>query len=117
VVEDPDEPERYDREAVVVLDDWTDGLGPTPAAILTSLRRSGGMGEMKDQRHDAAHDERRAGWLACRCGRGDRLRPLPGQRPSPEDPATLAARLGERLRLVNAAANTAFRIALGGHRR
>jgi hypothetical protein len=48
VVEDPDEPERYDREAVVVLDDWTDGLGPTPEAILASLRRSGGMGGMND---------------------------------------------------------------------
>jgi multicopper oxidase len=34
VVEDPEEPGRYDREVVVVLDDWTDGLGPSPAAIM-----------------------------------------------------------------------------------
>jgi len=36
----------------------------------------------------------------------------------PEDPATLAARPGQRLRLrlINAAADTAFRVALGGHR-
>jgi multicopper oxidase len=31
IVEDPAEPGRYDREAIIVLDDWTDGVGrPRP---------------------------------------------------------------------------------------
>ena len=30
IVEDLAEPGRYDREAVIVLDDWTDGVGSLP---------------------------------------------------------------------------------------
>ncbi|WP_424214037.1 multicopper oxidase family protein [Streptomyces sp. BI20] len=43
IVEDPREPLSYDREWVVVLDDWVDGVeGSTPESVLAELR--GGMG-------------------------------------------------------------------------
>ncbi|MFD4399100.1 multicopper oxidase family protein [Kitasatospora sp. NPDC058478] len=45
IVEDPREPLRYDKEWVVVLDDWVDGVdGSTPDAVLAELAR--GMGGM-----------------------------------------------------------------------
>ncbi|MFE0102180.1 multicopper oxidase family protein [Streptomyces sp. NPDC059009] len=43
IVEDPKEPLKYDKEWVVVLDDWVDGVqGSTPDAVLAELRK--GMG-------------------------------------------------------------------------
>ncbi len=45
IVEDPKEPLKYDKEWVVVLDDWVDGVdGSTPDAVLAELRK--GMGGM-----------------------------------------------------------------------
>jgi FtsP/CotA-like multicopper oxidase with cupredoxin domain len=44
IVEDPDEPARYDHDWTVVLDDWIDGTGYTPDQVLAALR--GGMGGM-----------------------------------------------------------------------
>jgi FtsP/CotA-like multicopper oxidase with cupredoxin domain len=38
IVEDPAEPGRYDREAVIVLDEWTDGVGETPDHSLPASR-------------------------------------------------------------------------------
>ncbi|WP_447037035.1 multicopper oxidase family protein [Streptomyces sp. DSM 118878] len=39
IVEDPKEPLRYDKEWVVVLDDWVDGVaGSTPDGVLAELR-------------------------------------------------------------------------------
>ncbi|MFJ7248157.1 multicopper oxidase family protein [Kitasatospora sp. NPDC098652] len=47
IVEDPKEPLRYDKEWVVVLDDWVDGVdGSTPDAVLAELAK--GMGDMGD---------------------------------------------------------------------
>ncbi|WP_328925394.1 multicopper oxidase domain-containing protein [Streptomyces sp. NBC_00190] len=40
IVEDPKEPLSYDKEWVVVLDDWIDGVGgATPDAVLAELRK------------------------------------------------------------------------------
>ena len=44
VVDDPDEPGGYDDEWLVVLDDWVDGTGRTPDAVLDDLRSGGGSG-------------------------------------------------------------------------
>ncbi|MFH8343500.1 multicopper oxidase family protein [Streptomyces sp. NPDC018045] len=45
IVEDPKEPLAYDKEWVVVLDDWVDGVdGSTPDAVLAELSK--GMGGM-----------------------------------------------------------------------
>ena len=42
IVEDPREPLAYDREWIVVLDDWVDGVdGSTPDTVLREL--GGGM--------------------------------------------------------------------------
>ncbi|ARF58433.1 multicopper oxidase family protein [Streptomyces gilvosporeus] len=48
IVEDPKEPLTYDKEWVVVLDDWVDGVdGSTPDAVLAELGNGmGGMGGM-----------------------------------------------------------------------
>ena len=48
IVEDPAEPGDYDREWVIVLDDWTDGgVGPDPDTVLAKLKAgAGGMAGM-----------------------------------------------------------------------
>src|SRR5512139_1858233 len=47
IVEDPNEPGRYDHDWTVVLDDWIDGTGHTPDQVLAVLRQGmGGMGGM-----------------------------------------------------------------------
>lgn len=42
IVDDPNEPGSYDAEWVVMLDDWTDGVGSSPAQIYDGLRNSPG---------------------------------------------------------------------------
>jgi FtsP/CotA-like multicopper oxidase with cupredoxin domain len=113
VVEDPAEPGGYDQEAVVVLDDWTLGVGPTPEQLQDRLMAQGGMmrggmAMMGQGRGSAA--------LGGSGGQIDYPRYLLNGRP-PTDPPTIRAKPGQRLRLrvVNAAAETAFRVALGGH--
>lgn len=110
IVEDPAEPGRYDRELTIVVDDWVAGVGLAPEEILKNLQ-SGGMqmgpgGQMA--RSDALGGDA-----------GDVNYPLflMNGRP-PKDPPTFAAKPGERIRLriVNAGAETAFRVAVGGHR-
>ncbi len=117
LVDDPAEPGRYDHEQVVVLDDWTDGIGPTPEQLQAWLAAQGGMmgqggmGMMGQSGQDASPV------LGGTGGQIDYPLYLLNGRP-PADPPTIHARPGERLRLrvVNAAAETAFRLALGGHR-
>ncbi|MFD4657437.1 multicopper oxidase family protein [Kitasatospora sp. NPDC058444] len=54
IVEDPKEPLAYDKEWVVVLDDWVDGVdGSTPDAVLAELAQ--GMGGM-DHSGGSGHD-------------------------------------------------------------
>ena len=44
IVDDPKEPLAYDKEWIIVLDDWLDGVdGSTPDRVLHQLRPSGGM--------------------------------------------------------------------------
>jgi multicopper oxidase len=127
VVEDPAEPGRYDREAVIVLDDWTDGVGETPDRILARLQANGmdhtGMAGME---HSMAGMDHGAGKPAKAKASGplgddtgDIRYPLYlANGRQARSPATIAARPGDRvrLRIINAAADTAFRLALGGHR-
>jgi multicopper oxidase len=134
IVEDPAEPGRYDREAVVVLDDWTDGVGETPDRILARLQANGmdhagmpGMDHgMAGMDHDMAGMDHGGGVpdqakpsTPLGDDTGDIRYPLylvNGRQA--RSPATLSARPGDRvrLRIINAAADTAFRLALGGHR-
>lgn len=111
IVEDPAEPGRYDREVVLVLDDWTGGLGASPEQNLEDLR----AGRGPHAQHAAGGGPRSE--LLAGPG-GDVTYPLylvNGRQP--RDPFVFDARPGERLRLrlVNAASDTPFRVALGGH--
>ena len=107
IVDDPAEPGRYDLELLVVLDDWLDGTGRTPDEVMRDMRR--GAMEMGSRPRSAVLGG----------DGGDVTYPyylvngrLPGA------PETLRARPGQRarIRIVNAGADTAFRVALGGHR-
>jgi multicopper oxidase len=110
VIDDPAEPGTYDAEWVVVLDDWTDGIGPNPEQILATLTQDSGsgFGIMGGMSHVGMGGMRG----------GDVAYPLylvNGR--APTDPDVLAARPGQRvrLRLINAGADTIFRVALAGH--
>lgn len=139
IVEDPKEPLSYDKEWVVVLDDWLDGVdGSTPDAVLAELRK--GMDMSSGGGGHSGHGSMNmpaapAGSSAPASGgpsrvlmggeseilgkdAGDVAYPhyLVNGR-TPEDPSVFTARPGDRIRLriVNAGGDTAFRIALGGH--
>jgi FtsP/CotA-like multicopper oxidase with cupredoxin domain len=114
IVEDPREPLSYDREWTVVLDDWLDGVdGSTPDAVMAELM--GGP---------ATHPSRMLGQRprSVLLGRGE-----PGHVDYPlylvngrtaDDPSVFTAKPGDRIRIrfINAGGDTAFRVALGGHR-
>jgi FtsP/CotA-like multicopper oxidase with cupredoxin domain len=116
IVDDPHEAGDYDEELVVVLDDWSPGLGATPEKLLADLRAGSsahtgdmdgmagmtGMAGMSEGMSDAG-DVAYPAYLA-----NGRL---------PTAPTTFAARPGQRvrLRMINASADTTFDVALGGH--
>ena len=110
VIDDPREPGGYDAEWVVVLDDWTDGVGPSPDQILAGLKRGGGsMGGMNMG----------GGSMGMGGDGGDVAYPMylvNGR--APNDPDVLTAKAGQRVRIrfINAGADTIFDVALGGHR-
>jgi FtsP/CotA-like multicopper oxidase with cupredoxin domain len=111
IVDDPQEVTKYEREWILILDDWTDGVGKNPDEILAELMQGkgrdssnmggmSGMGSMTDMTS------------------GDVTYPmyLINGRPS-NDPDSFSARPGERIRLriINAAADTIFHVALAQH--
>ncbi|MGW3208111.1 multicopper oxidase family protein [Streptomyces sp. NPDC001135] len=129
IVDDPREPLSYDKEWVVVLDDWVDGVnGSTPDRVLDQLQPGPGM------------SMGRAG-MAMGPGRGgvptgpsrmlrtsySRMLESPGGSVAypyylvngrlPANPPVFRCRPGDRvrLRIINAGSETAFRVALGGH--
>jgi multicopper oxidase len=123
VVEDPGEVVRYDREAVLMLDDWTHGIGPSPEAVLANLQRGGMRHPGQAGGHHGHHGAGEAATFdptsPLGAHAGDVRHPLylvNGR--SPRSPTVLKARPGQRIRLriVNTAADTAFRLAVGGHR-
>lgn len=137
IIDDPREAGDYDVEFIVVLDDWIDDAGATPDQVLTQLR-SGGM----DARFQTAVQagqivDRSQAWryhvpesLAnppagiAPVSAASRLAGsvdfpfylLNGRLPTA--PETFRAKPGQRarIRLINAAGATVFRVALGGHR-
>lgn len=129
VVDDPGEPGRYDQEWVVVLDDWVDGTGRTPDRVLADLQQAGGdgsMGGMEGMDHGSMMGGSMGGMhgmggmqSSLLGGAGDIVYPhyLVNGRVA-TDPVTLSAKPGQRVRVrfVNAGSDTAFRVAVGGHR-
>ncbi|MGI5399441.1 multicopper oxidase family protein [Streptomyces sp. CA-135486] len=129
IVEDPKEPLSYDKEWVVLLDDWLDGVdGSTPEAVLAELNHgmAGHSGEHMPSM--ASPTGKTKGPSRVRTGATSRL--LGGEAGDvhypyylingrlPDDPAQFTAKPGDRIRLriINAGGETAFRVALGGHR-
>ncbi|KZM68813.1 multicopper oxidase family protein [Nocardia terpenica] len=118
IVEDPADGTDYDLEAVVVLDDWLDGVnGRDPDKQLRQLRDKGMAGmNMGSSSMPMATDPH----APLGSDAGD-VKDYPyflinGRIGA--DPQTFTARPGQRMRLriINAAADTAFRVAVGGHR-
>ncbi|MDQ0796711.1 multicopper oxidase family protein [Streptomyces sp. B1I3] len=139
IVEDPREPLAYDHEWVVVLDDWLDGVdGSTPDAVfaeLTNGRRpmtmDMGTGSARTGMPTEARKPTRGGSDGpSRLAKGGTSELLGGHAGdvtyphylingrTPASPETFSARPGDRIRIrvINAGGDTAFRIALGGHR-
>ncbi|SPL98744.1 Multicopper oxidase [[Actinomadura] parvosata subsp. kistnae] len=141
IVEDPREPLGYDAEWIVVLDDWLDGVTGTPDEVLAELSRGMSMGmnhgattpgdgmkDMPGMDHGvtpapspgpAQHMLMGATSLLLGGDAGDVRYPyflLNGRIPAA--PETFHARPGARLRIriINAGGDTAFRVALAGHR-
>lgn len=130
IVEDPADGADYDTEAVVVLDDWLDGInGRDPDAQMQQLRAQGmsGMGAMMNM----------GGGMMSGMNMGGMSMPTNPNAPLGADagdvkdypyylinghigtdPVTFTGRPGQRMRLriINAAADTAFRVAIGDHK-
>lgn len=114
IVEDPQEPSPYDDEVVLMLDDWTDGLGRSPDQILRDLGSQGMAGmDMSEQ----AATITPAKPLGSDTGDVDYPAHLINGR-LPEAPVTVRTSPGRRIRmrLINGASDTAYRFAIGGHR-
>ncbi|WP_214324420.1 multicopper oxidase family protein [Nonomuraea sediminis] len=138
IVEDPREPLSYDAEWVVVLDDWLDGITGEPDEVLAELTRgmgampgmSPGMSDMSgmpgmspspgaSSPSGMKHMLMGATSLLLGGDAGDVRYPhflVNGRIPTRL--ATFNAKPGARLRirLINAGGDTAFRVALAGHR-
>ncbi|WP_424533582.1 multicopper oxidase family protein [Sphaerisporangium viridialbum] len=133
IVEDPREPLSYDQEWIVVLDDWLDGVTGTPDEVFAEVSKGmGGMGGMDhgsmDMGTPAPTASGSTGGSHMLMGATSRL--LGGDAGdvayphflingrTPAAPETFRAKPGTRLRIriLNAGADTAFRVALGGHR-
>jgi FtsP/CotA-like multicopper oxidase with cupredoxin domain len=112
IVDDPAEPGGYDAEWVLVLDDWTDGVGRSPDELLAAFKAEGGT-VTRGMNHDMG------GMGRSPLGDvGDINYPhylINGR--VPDAPLSLVAKPGQRarIRIINAAADTLFRVALGGH--
>jgi len=134
IVDDPADPGGYDAEWIILLDDWTDGIGRRPERILARLQRGmgmgsgstsdGGMGDTDMGGVDMGgmdHGDMSAGSMMSDVlggMAGDVAYPLYllNGRP-PKDPETFTASAGQRIRLriINAGSDTAFRVAVAGH--
>lgn len=126
VVDDPAEPGGYDAEWIVVLDDWTDGIGSTPQQIYDGLRRSSmpahddmpGMGAMPGMGvMPGVGVTSKSALLGGDAGDIRYPYYLINGRITAAS-TTFTARPGQRvrIRIVNAGSDTAFRVALAGHR-
>ncbi len=140
IVEDPAEPGAYDLEWIVVLDDWIDGTGTTPDDVLKELQapngspNAGDMGGMDMGDDSAGMDGMDSGSMGGMGGMGSSGETMQSDLlggagdiayphylvngRTPDAPAILTGKAGQkaRLRVINAASDTAFRLALGGHR-
>ncbi|WLW50435.1 multicopper oxidase family protein [Streptomyces sp. YU58] len=136
IVEDPREPLSYDDEWVVVLDDWLDGVTGTPDEAFAEVRRGmGGMDMGGEGADGASHSPSASGSsddgmsmkFMLMGAESDLLGGDAGDVKYPYHlvngrvPAAPAVYTGKpgrrvRLRIINAGGDTAYRVALGGHK-
>ncbi|MGN6245165.1 MAG: multicopper oxidase family protein [Motilibacteraceae bacterium] len=144
IVDDPAEPGGYDHEWIVVLDDWVDGTGRTPDDVLAGFTGTGqsatpgGMGGMSMGGSSSTSSPGGMDMGGMSMGGGGGMggmgessnSPLLGGAGDvdyayylvngrvPSAAQTFTARPGQRvrIRLINAGSDTAFRVALAGHR-
>ncbi|OZM76554.1 multicopper oxidase family protein [Pseudonocardia sp. MH-G8] len=137
IIDDPHDAGDYDVEFIVVVDDWIDGAGPAPDQVLSALRAGGVEARFQTPVQVGRIADRSGTWqyhvpeaLAnpppgiAAVSAASRLAGsvefpfylLNGRLPTA--PETFRARPGQRarIRLINAAGATVFRVALGGHR-
>ncbi|HEX2284372.1 MAG TPA: multicopper oxidase family protein [Mycobacterium sp.] len=110
IIEDPDDGADYDDELVVALDDWIDGTGTTPDQVMENLKKTG----MKPMSGSAPPLNPT---LPLGEDGGDVTYPyflINGR--TNKDPQVKDYRAGQRvrLRIINAGADTAFRVAVPG---
>ncbi|MEU6066941.1 MULTISPECIES: multicopper oxidase family protein [Streptomyces] len=133
IIDDPKEPLAYDKEWLIVLDDWLDGVnGSTPDNVMSQLIPPGKHVTMEGMGVAMGAERGHAGPKGAGPSRvlhhsfspmlhsegGSVAYPyylINGRVPSA--PSVFKARPGDRIRLriVNAGSETAFRVALGGH--
>jgi FtsP/CotA-like multicopper oxidase with cupredoxin domain len=113
IVDDPRERAAYDAEWIVVLDDWTDGIGKSPQQIYDDLQSHGmpGMNGMPGMAGVGSSP-----LLGGDAGDVSYPYYLANGR-IPAAPTTFTAKPGQRIRIriINAGSDTAFRVALAGH--
>ncbi|HEU4512857.1 MAG TPA: multicopper oxidase family protein [Nocardioidaceae bacterium] len=128
VVDDPAEPGEYADEWIVVLDDWVDGTGRTPDDVLADLEADSGSGDMGGMDHGSLGFMDH-GSMPGMAGEAMQSRILGGAGDvdyphylvngrTADAPVTLTGKPRQRVRIrfVKAGSDTAFRVALGGHR-
>jgi multicopper oxidase len=121
IVDDPREAGSYDAEWIVVLDDWTDGIGKTPQQLYDDLRPSSTSGNQMPGMPGMGSRPSMAGvGTSTLLGgdAGDINYPyclMNGRIPAA--PTTFTPKPGQRIRIriINAGSDTAFRVALAGH--
>ena len=129
IVEDPHDPVSADVDATLMLDDWLDGYGPTQEEVFATLKQghgmadTGGMGSM-----DMADMGGMGGMGSTNAtGKGSMNGGISGDVAylvhvingrAPYDRETVTAKPGQkvRIRLINAGSDTAYRVAITGHR-
>ena len=126
IVEANDEQGRYDSEWILVLDDWTDGIGKSTQEAYDDLvaagRSANSMGDMDMGDMDMGDmdmgdmDMGDMDMGDMDGGDVDYSLYVINGRP-PEDPDVLIAKPGQRvrLRIINASADSIFDVALAGH--
>ena len=110
IIEDPEDGADYDEELVVVLDDWIDGTGTDPDQVFTKLQTDG-MSPMAPGGPGVSPT------APLGADGGDVTYPyflINGR--TTADPQVADFRAGQRIRLriINAGADTAFRVAVPG---
>lgn len=128
IVEDPAEPLSYDKDWVIILDDWMDGVTGTPEEVLAELSEGMQTAGLEQSAKPSPSTGGHAGIKHMLMGStsdflggdaGDVSYPyhLLNSK-TPDQAEILAATPGQviRLRIINAAGDTAYRVGIPGQK-